>query len=191
METSPTFMLDRDYSRFTLKEKVSLLRELWERLYSILDTYFSGYLVMPDEKLNSHYVKICLIIEKVLVDEEFSPIRELWERYRRPFESLYAQWDEGDIYWKDGGVKKRTLELKGAIDEAFIKLGEPKFADLGTDKFLSEVDNCLASYAINKKAKEARWVKNVEKQTEKFREESQPATEPERPKKGRLGFIKD
>jgi len=191
METSPTFMLDRDYRKFTTKERVSLLRELWHQLYAILDVYFSGYLVMPDEKLNFYYVRICLIIEKVLTGEELGLIRDLWERYERPFKSLYADWDEGDIYWKDGGVKKRTLEFKGAIDEAFVSLGEPKFVDLATNKFLSEIDDYLTTYAANKEAKEARWAKNVEKQAKKFRKGFNVKTEPEKKTKGKLGFIKD
>lgn len=191
MKTSPIFMLDRDYSKFTIEEKVSLLRELYQRLYAILGVYFSGYLVMPDEKLNLYYVRTCLIIEKVLAAEELGLIRDLQERYERPFESLFADWGEGDILWEDGGVKKRMLEFKGAIDEAFIKLGEPKLVDPATNKFLSEMDDYLATYAASKEVKEARWAKNVEKQAEKFKQQLQGKPDSKEEAKRKVGFIKD
>jgi hypothetical protein len=189
LETSPTFMLDRDYSKFTTKEKISLLRELYRCLFRILEACFTGYLMIADEQLNLYYIRICLLIERILASEETGPIRDLCGKYQRPFGSLFSDWGDGDVIWEYGN--KTMMEFMGEMDEAFVELGEPKFVDLVTSKFLSDVDSYLAFYASNKKAKEARWIKNVEKQTEKFREESQATTEPERPRKGRLGFIKD
>jgi len=191
METSPTFMLDRDYSKFTTKEKVALLRNLYQRLYEILNACFSGYLLIMDEELNLKYVKICLIIEKILASEDSGLIHDLHGAYERPFESLYQHWDEGDIWWVDGGVKQRTLEFKGAIEEAFVELGEPKIVDLVINEFFNEIDEYLTKYSSPKKIQEAQFIKNVEKQAEKFKQKQQDKTHLTTEAKRKLGFIKD
>ena len=191
MKTSPTFMLDRDYSKFTLEEKISLFRELYQRLYEILNVCFSGYLMVMDEELNLKYVKICLIIEKILASEDSEVIRDLHKKYERPFESLYEHWGEGDILWDDGGLRQRTLEFKGSIEEDFVKLGEPKIADLVSSEFLSEIDEYLTIYARSKKAREIQFIKNVEKQAEKSKQTTQEKTYFTTKAKRKLGFIKD
>jgi len=191
METSPIFLLDRDYSKFTTKERISLLSELWQRARSILEVFFDGYLGIPDEKLNILYVKICLIVEKIIRSEASGSIHDLQQRYRRPFESLYEHWGEGDIWWDDGGMQQLTLDFQAAIDEAFISLGEPRTADLITTEFISEIDEYLTLYSKNKQARERKWLENVEKQAEKFKQDSQDRTTFHQKAKRKLGFIKD
>ena len=191
MRTAPTFMLDRDYSKFTTKERISLLRELWQRVRAILEVFFGGYLGIPDEKLNILYIKTCLIVEKILTSEETGSIHDLQQRYSRPFESLYEHWGEGDIWWDDGGMQQLTLDFQSAIDEAFVSLGELRIADLITTEFLSEIDEYLTLYSKSKQSRERQWLEKVEKQADKFKQDSQDKTTFYQGAKRKLGFIKD
>ncbi len=89
MTESPTFMLDRDYGKFTIKDRASLLRQLYKRLFLIIDACFTGYFLIADERLNLYDIKTRLIIEKILFSEDSGLIHNLCERYKRPFKSLY------------------------------------------------------------------------------------------------------
>jgi len=147
--------------------------------------------MMMNDELNMRYVKLCLIIEKILKSEKTGPINDLYKKYQRPFESLYEHWDEGDIWWDDGGMNQMTLEFKGAIDEAFVELGEPKLNDLATTAFLKEIDEYLALYSRSKRAKENQFEKSIEKEAEKWEKETFSKTNDEQKPKGKLGFLKD
>jgi len=184
-------MLDRDYSKFTTKERISFLRELWRRIHTILEVFFGGYLGIPDENLNLLYVKTCLLVEKILKSEDTGSLNDIQQMYRRPFESLYEHWGEGDIWWSDGGMQQFTLDFQAAIDEAFVSLGEPRFTDLITIEFLKEIDEYLTLYSKSKQATERRWLKNVEKEAEKFKQVSQDNITYHQEAKRKLGFLKD
>ena len=91
----------------------------------------------------------------------------------------------------DGGMQQFTLDFQAAIDEAFVLLGEPRIVDLITTELLSEIDEYLTLYSKGKQARERQWLENVEKQAEKFKQDSQDNTTFHQEAKRKLGFIKD
>jgi len=145
----------------SLGERLYLLRELYARVWSILDAVCTGRILFSDEVLNQYYVKLCLLIENYLEAQDLSVLKK---DYRRPFESLY---NIDDIDWEyDGSMFVR--DFIGKIEELWILNGEKVFKDPYILSFLQQVDQCIEKYQSCKKKVEAGFPDAVKKACEEY-----------------------
>ncbi len=147
-----------------LGERLYLLRELYARVWTLLDTVCTGYFLLPDTPLNQYYVKLCLLIENEL---KASDLLDLNRDYRRPFESLYNLQD-ADIDWEyDGSVF--ASGFFGRIEELWIQNGQKVHKDSQLRDFLQEVDQYIEQYKTRKKKIENNMMAKVKKQAEEWK----------------------
>jgi hypothetical protein len=148
----------------SLGERLYLVRELYARLWSILDAVCTGNLLIPDTPLNQYYVKLCILIENEL---QAPDLLELSRDYRRPFESLYNLQD-ADIDWEYNGSVFVT-GFFGRIEELWILNGQQVHKDPQVHDFLIELDQYIEQYKTRKKKIETNWVAKVKKQAEEWK----------------------
>ena len=131
--------------RLSLGEALYLLKNLYGRVWTILDAICTGALLISDTVLNQYYVKLCLTIERILEAQE---LLDLSKDYRRPFESLYSLQD-ADIEWEyDGSIF--VSGFYGKIEELWILNGQKKCEDIEILNFLQEIDQYIEKYKIHK-----------------------------------------
>ena len=148
-------LIEREYTGFSLLERVRFLRALWNRVAGLLDLYCTGLLCIPDARLDNIYLKLCLLAENVL----YTPgLEDLRQRYHRPFESLYDS--EMSVVW-ERCTKDMTRSFASEIEEAYIRAGEGFWADSTIQDFLWDADQHIGLYQERKRAEEKQWEDRV------------------------------
>lgn len=133
-------------------QRLHLLRQLFGRVWSILEAVCTGSLLISDAVLNQYYVKLCLLIENELGLPDMS---ELLKEYRRPFESLYNLQD-ADIDW-EYDVGPFVSGFFGKIEELWIENGQEPYEDTEIADFIEAVDGYIERYRKKKEKTEANW----------------------------------
>jgi len=95
---------------------VYLARLLSQLLIGLLDSVAGGYSIVINDQLNTTYLRLCDALDKLAES-----------KFERPFESLYAAYEDIDIEWNEGGVKKQMLNFYGWLDSLFVKYGKIRF----------------------------------------------------------------
>ena len=175
---------DRDYSHFTVRERIAFLKEAYWRVHNVLDSFCTGYLSISDDPLNAYYVKLCLLVEKLVHTDD---LEDLASGYARPLPTLYDI-EDANTYWKDY-AQFRSLSFVGTITERHIQSGEPPCVDMALIQFMQEVDSYIAFYAAKKKREERAFVEKVKRVAQESAPQA-PSEAHESPKTDRLGFIK-
>jgi len=148
----------------SLGERLYLLRELYARVWTILDAVCTGKFIVPETPLNQYYVKLCLLIENLL---EAPDLSELKKDYRRPFESLY---NVDDVDWEYDG-SEYVPSFFGKIEELWILNGQKVHEDPQMSSFLRQVDQNIEEYQNRKKKIEANWGAAVKTAAEEWKTE--------------------
>ena len=146
----------------SLGERLYLLREFYGRIWTILDAVCTGSFLIPDTSLNQYYVKLCLMIEKLLETADLSNLRK---EYRRPFESLY---NIDDVDWEYGGGEY-VSGFFGKIEELWILNGQKVHKDPQIHDLLREIDRYTEQYTSRKNKVEANYMTGAKKGVEEWK----------------------
>jgi uncharacterized protein (TIGR02391 family) len=148
------------------KEELWRLISFYQRLIYLLNTFFSGDLLVNAGEINKKYLKLCNRIENILNKEGFENIRlPNW----RPFENLLSlDPDAPDIDWEYGG-QQLCSNFISELESLYLQYGETEFPLKKEDQLLlDELQEYLEGYKIYKKQTEDQWLKNVIKQNKEM-----------------------
>lgn len=145
----------------SLGERLHLLRELYGRVWTVLDAACRGTLLISDPVLNHYYVVLCLAIEQLLESRDLS---ELKKDYRRPFESVY---EVDDVGWEHDG-RPYVSGFIGKIEELWILNGQKRYEGSKLNAILGKVDQYIEEYGSEKKKLEAEYVGELKKGVEEY-----------------------
>lgn len=152
--------------REDLNKEVYRLLLFYKKLTQLLETFFSGYLLLSTDEINRSYLRLCIKIKEILDEPGFESLAGLsWQ----PFDSLRTlDPDASDIEWEYGGRQVCGTFLN-AVEELFIKNGEMTYPlDADDQELLGSIDIYLEKYRSWKNDYEKRWVQGVEKLAEEW-----------------------
>lgn len=148
----------------------------YKQLTQLLETYFSGYLMIPTDEINRNYLRLCNKIGKILEKPGFEDlVGDNWQ----PFDNLRVlDPDAPEVEWEYGG-RQVCGNFLSAVEEIFIIGGEKTYPlDTEDQQLLSHIQTYLEKYRIYKRDYEERWLQSVEKQAEDRRKaEEKPQVE--------------
>ena len=113
------------YSKYIEDQYLVRLRELYSRLISLLNVFFSGYLALHSEGLVLEYTNLCVAVDRICEIPGISFLEDFKKKYRRPLESLRAIPEEYDEVW-NGVSRPKAVNLLGSLDRPWIEAGGPK-----------------------------------------------------------------
>jgi hypothetical protein len=136
----------------------------YKQLTQLLETYFSGYLGIPTDEINTNYLQLCNKTRKILEKPGFEDLAgHNWQ----PFDNLRALDPDGaDIDWEYGG-QQVCGNFLSAIEEIFIITGEKTYPlDAEDRQLLSYIQTYLEKYRNYKRDYEKEWLRSVERQAQ-------------------------
>jgi len=136
----------------------------YKQLTQLLETYFSGYLMIPTDEINTNYLRLCNKTREILEKPGFEDLgRHNWQ----PFDNLRALDPDGaDIDWEYGG-KQICGNFLSATEEISIVTGEKIYSlDTEDQQLLSRIQTYLQKYRNYKREYEKEWLRSVEKQAQ-------------------------
>nr|QNO58090.1 hypothetical protein OJKMNAAM_00012 [Methanosarcinales archaeon ANME-1 ERB7] len=143
----------------------------YRQLIQLLETYFSGHLMIPTDEINRNYLRLCNKIVKILGNPGFEDLtRYEWQ----PFVNLRVlDPDAPDAAWKYGG-QQVCGDFLSAIENLFIGTGEKTYSlDTEEQQLLTHGQTYLDEYRSYKKDYEKRWLQKVEKQAEDWKKKEE------------------
>jgi len=152
----------------TFKKELHLLQIYYKQLCNLLNSFFSGYLLIHDDEINKTYFRLCNRIEKILEEEGFENLSLMrW----RPFDNLRSlDPDAPDLEWEYGG-QQICGNFLSEIEDLFIRTGEKTYLlEIENKKFLNQIQNFLEEYLKYKKSYENKWLEKVEEKAKKWRQ---------------------
>ncbi|MBM3157303.1 MAG: hypothetical protein FJ004_08485 [Chloroflexi bacterium] len=130
----------------------------------LLDVFFQGYLMIPDDRINMNYLRLCSKIENILMQTGFE---DLAAKNWRPFENLRGLSDVADVEWEYG--RQLCGDFLSAVEESYISQGEKEYPlDTADAQLLRELRENIEVYQKRKADYEKRWLMRVESEAEKF-----------------------
>jgi hypothetical protein len=148
------------------KRNLCRLLLFYKQLIQLLETFFSGYCLIPTDELNRNYLRLCSKINEILKKSGFENLAGYnWQ----PFGNLRAlDPDAPDVEWEYGG-RQICGNFLSAIEEVFINSGEKTYPLNDEDQqLLDSIQNYLERYHSYKSSYEKRWLQRVEKQAEEW-----------------------
>jgi len=154
----------------------NLNEELWRDIYRLLlfykhlrlllESFFSGYLMVRDDELNRNYLRLCNKIADILKKPGFENLANYdW----LPFDNLIGIDEDADIDW-ECGIRQMVGKFYSTVEAFFILGGEKKYPLESDDQqLLDTVKSYLEKYSIHKKVIETKWEQNIEKSAEDFK----------------------
>ncbi|RZB29360.1 MAG: hypothetical protein AEth_01177, partial [Candidatus Argoarchaeum ethanivorans] len=136
----------------------------YKQLTQLLETYFSGDLIIPTDEINRNYLRLCNKIGGILGKPDFKDLaRHNWQ----PFDNLRTfNPDAPDSEWEYGG-QQVCGNFLSAIDELFIGTGERTYPlDTEEQQLLTHVQTYLEKYRSYKTDYEKRWLQKSKKEAE-------------------------
>lgn len=132
----------------------------YKQLLQILESFFSGHILIVDDKLNIYYLKVCHKIEEILK----KPVFEKLARYEwRPYKNLRTP-DDVEAPGADWEIRGLQLcsNFLSTIEEIFISRGE-KVLPLDEDdkELINQIQDYLKDYKNYKKNEETKWLQNM------------------------------
>jgi len=143
------------------KRNLYRLLLFYKQLIQLLETFFSGYLLILTDELNRNYLRLCSKIKEILKKPGFEKLAGYdWQ----PFNNLRAlDPDAPDVDWEYGG-RQICDNFLSAIEEVFINSGEEMYTlDDKDQQLLDSIQNYLERYRSYKSSYEKRWLQGVEK----------------------------
>lgn len=139
----------------------------YKQLIQLLEIFFSGPLIITDDEFNRNYLRLCVKICEILEKPGFENLSKYeW----RPFDNLKAldpDVPEGDWLYRGQQI---CGDFLSAIEEVFIANGEKTFPLSDEDKqLLSSIRDYLEKYQIYKNNYVKKWLKEIEKFAEKWK----------------------
>jgi len=136
----------------------------YNQLTGLLETFFSGYLMIPTVEINRNYLRLCDKIEKILEKPGFEDL-VLYDWC--PFDNLTSlDPDAPDFEWEYKGRQVCTNFLS-AIEKIFISTGEKRYPlDAEDQQLLSYVKTYLDKYRRYKRGYETKWLEGIKTQSE-------------------------
>jgi|Deesub1362B_J571_1020462.scaffolds.fasta_scaffold01069_10 hypothetical protein len=153
------------------KRNLYRLLLFYKQLTQLLETFFSGYLLMSTDELNRNYLRLCSKIKEILKNPSFENLAGYdWQ----PFDNLRAlDSDAPGVEWEYGG-RQICGNFLSAIEEVFINNGEKTYPLNDEDQQLFDsIQNYLERYRNYKSSYEKRWSQRVEKQDEEWRKKQE------------------
>ncbi len=118
--------------------------------------------VTPSPAINNKYLQLCIKIEEILNNPDFSTLRKnQW----RPFENLLSiDSDAPEGFWEYGG-RQLCDDFQSKIDELYIKNGEKEIDPEPKEQILiTEINAFLNKYAERKKVHDKVTLENMMRQ---------------------------
>jgi len=137
----------------------------YRELTYLLETFFSGYLLIPNDEINRNYLRLCNKVSDILVKPFFQGLsKEDW----KPFTNLRTfDPDAPDVEWDYHG-SRICGNFLSAIEDIYIAGGEKKYPLSDDDKqLLSSINSFLEKYKDFKKQYENKYLQQVESQINK------------------------
>lgn len=132
----------------------------------LLEIFFGGDFVTPSTSINNKYLQLCIKIEEILDNPDFSTLRKTeW----KPFENLLSvDVDAPEADWEYGG-RQLCNDFQSKIDEMYIKNGE-KVVDIEPSDQLTlvEINTFLDKYTETKQAFDKSTLENMMKNISQY-----------------------
>lgn len=134
--------------------------------YDCLETYYgSPLLASGDHPLSRAFVRIRLVVEELLLDEEYHPLGSAYPSQFQALSPNDPDYPEAD--WELGG-QQEAYKFLVRVQELYIKAGEPALMVTEADKrILDEAYSCMQEYT---ERAQRRW-KTMLKRGEATREQ--------------------
>ncbi|TAK15976.1 MAG: toll/interleukin-1 receptor domain-containing protein [Nitrosarchaeum sp.] len=136
------------------------LRRWYRLLIELLDVHFgSGYVIRAGFDTNLFYLKICVIIEKILEQPDFKNFPKEW----KPFDHLLdldEEYPEGD--W-ELGQRKICTSFFSYVEKEFLRNGE-QFGTITDDEtnMFNNMFKFIIDYKQEKDQDDKNFLKNIE-----------------------------
>jgi hypothetical protein len=129
-------------SSIDVEKNILLLLRFYDIFASLLDTYFSGFIIVNDGKINQQYLILCNKIEDLLNKARITT-DETW----RPFDNLYVlDPDSPGSEWEYGG-RDICFNFLSKLEELNIKYGATKPPITASDyELLYDLKNYLNNF---------------------------------------------
>lgn len=141
---------------------------LYKLFVHLLDSFFSGYLLIGDDEINRSYLRLCARIDEILSKPGFEKLVQLeW----RPFENLRAlDPDAPEVEWEYGG-QQLCANFLSSIEEMFVRTGEKAFQPEPEDqRLISGTHTYLQAYRSYKQQYESKWLQRAERKGKEWQE---------------------
>ncbi len=144
---------------FSLKLHYTLFRRL-------LEIFFGGDIITPSSAINNKYLQLCIKIEEILENPDFSTLRKTtW----KPFENLLSvDHDAPEADWEYGG-RQLCNDFQSKIDEMYIKNGEKEVDPEPSEQLtIVEINTFLDKYAETKQVHDKLVLENMMKKISQY-----------------------
>lgn len=130
----------------------------YKQLNELLETFFSGGLIIVTDEINKNYLRLCNVISEILKNEGFANLSYEW----RPFDNLRTlDPDVPEAEWEYVGQQICSNFLSN-IEDIFIKNGEKAYPLEANDlQLLSTVKTYLDEYRHYKKERTNKWYQSA------------------------------
>lgn len=160
--------LDFDDKTNYYSKEIHRMLLFYQQLNQLLETFFSGDLIIITDEINRNYLRLCNKIKIIL--EKTDSFHGILSFDWQPFDNLRnIDPDIPEADWEYSG-KQICNDFLSNIENLFINTGEKTFPlDIDDQQFLGSIQSYLKEYLTYKREQEAKWLQKITKQAENWR----------------------